>query len=337
MSDSTPQASLAPWLQLQLSNLLARRGHAWLLQGPSGLGQYDLALELARAWLCENPSATGACGHCHSCHAVDVRTHPDLCVLMPETLSIELNWPLDEKAQKDIDDKKRKASKEIRVEAAREMVTFTQHTRSGGRTKVVLIYPAERMNHVTANTILKTLEEPPGETRFVLASEASHQLLPTIRSRCQTHAMHWPDEAQSLEWLTAQGLRPEEAVIWLRASGGRPQDALKLPDLGLKASDWSAFPQMAAKGSLGKLVEATPAQVIDALQKLCHDCLAVLSGASPRFFSATDLPTSNQVPLLTQWGKELMQQSRSAEHPFNAGLMLEALASQAHMALRTKN
>jgi DNA polymerase-3 subunit delta' len=64
--------------------LLAQRGHAWLLQGPSGLGQYALGLELVRAWLCDAPTRTGACGQCASCHAIDVRTHADLCVLMPE-------------------------------------------------------------------------------------------------------------------------------------------------------------------------------------------------------------------------------------------------------------
>jgi DNA polymerase-3 subunit delta' len=149
---------------------------------------------------------------------VDVRTHADLCSLMPETLALELNWPLDEKTQKELDDKKRKPSKEIRVEAAREMVAFSQFTRSGGSTKVVFVYPAERMNHITANTILKTLEEPPGECRFVLASEAAHQLLPTIRSRCQTHTMVWPTEAESLSWLQTQGVPAADAV----AAGGEP-------------------------------------------------------------------------------------------------------------------
>ncbi|MBK5206584.1 MAG: DNA polymerase III subunit delta', partial [Polaromonas sp.] len=172
---------LAPWLQTQLESLLAQRGHAWLLSGPSGLGQFELALALARAWLCEQPSAQGACGHCGGCHAVDVHTHADLCTLLPETLSLGLGWPLDEKTQDELDSKKRKPSKEIKVDAAREAVTFTQFTRSRGSTKVVLVFPAERMNNVTANTLLKTLEEPPGAVKFILASEAAHQLLPTIR------------------------------------------------------------------------------------------------------------------------------------------------------------
>jgi DNA polymerase-3 subunit delta' len=109
MSSEAPaqRAPLAPWLQIQLRGLLAQRGHAWLLSGPSGLGQFELALALARAWLCEQPSEQGACGRCGSCHAVDVHTHADLCLLMPETLSLALGWPLDEKTQDDLDSKKR--------------------------------------------------------------------------------------------------------------------------------------------------------------------------------------------------------------------------------------
>lgn len=73
----------------------------------------------------------------------------------------------------------------------RDAVEFSQRTSARGRGKVVLIFPADRMNTVTANALLKTLEEPPGDVRFVLATEAAHQLLPTVRSRCLDphHAM----------------------------------------------------------------------------------------------------------------------------------------------------
>ena len=328
---------LSPWLQGQLTTLLARRGHAWLLQGPSGLGQYTLGLELARAWLCEHPSEHGACYQCRSCHAIDVRTHADLCTLMPETLSLDLSWPLDEKTQKDLDDKKRKPSKEIRVEAARDMVSFSQQTRSGGRTKVVFVYPAERMNHVTANTILKTLEEPPGECRFVLASEAAHLLLPTIRSRCQTHTLVWPTEAESLSWLQSQGVPPTDAATLLRAAGGRPEDALALAQNGLKAAHWASLPKAVLRGDVGAVSDATPSQAIAMLQKLCHDLLAVRTGAQPRFFAAQDLPAAGTVASLTQWSKDLMQGARTSEHPYNPGLMFEALVARAQTALRAKD
>jgi DNA polymerase-3 subunit delta' len=125
-------AESRPWIRSQLRQLLAQRGHAWLLHGPSGLGQYQLALSLAQAWLCDRPTPEGACGQCDSCHQVTVRSHTDLAVLMPETVMMELGWPLGEKAQADIDDKKRKPSREIRVEAA-EAVSFCPAHQCGGR------------------------------------------------------------------------------------------------------------------------------------------------------------------------------------------------------------
>jgi DNA polymerase-3 subunit delta' len=327
----------APWIIEQATQLLAQRGHAWLLQGASGLGQYTLGLDLAMGWLCERPLQGGAaCLACGSCHAVRVRTHADLFVLMPETFMQELAWPLSEKAQGEIDDKKRKPSKEIRVEAMRDAVEFSQRTSARGRGKVVMVYPAERMNHITANALLKTLEEPPGDVRFVLASEAAHQLLPTIRSRCLAHPMRWPTHDDSLAWMAGQGVEGADAAVLLRAAGGRPEDALRMARAGRTARAWSALPKAVARGDAAALSDCSPAQAVEALQKLCHDLLAQRSGAAPRFFEAGDLPAGGTLQSLAQWWQSLTRSARTAEHPFNPGLMLEALVSQARSALHSK-
>ena len=349
-------AALAPWLQTQLSSLLTQRGHAWLLAGPSGLGQFDLAQALVKAWLCDKPGPQGACGVCGSCHAVDVHTHADLAVLIPEALSLDLDWPLDEKTQRELDEKKRKPSKEIKVDAAREVVSFTQFTRSRGTTKVVLVFPAERMNGITANTLLKTLEEPPGAVKFVLATEAAHHLLPTIRSRCLGHTMVWPGFDEALAWLqtaselgSGQGdsknpIKPpsrDDLKTLLNAAGGRPADALAWVKSGQAAAiarSWQALPKAMVRGDVSALSDWLPAQAVDALQKLCHDVWAVRAGAQPRFFDSSDLPAS---PVksgtfgLASWAKELATTARTVEHPYNPGLMLESLASRAKMALNS--
>ena len=330
-------SACAPWIVAQCKTLLAQRGHAWLLAGPSGLGQYDLALALAQAWLCEQPSALGACGVCGSCHAIDVRTHADLCVLMPETVMIDLGWPLSEAAQSDIDDKKRKASKEIRVEAMRDAVEFSQRTSARGRGKAVLIFPAERMNVVTANALLKTLEEPPGDVRFVLATDAAYQLLPTIRSRCLAHTMAWPALDVSLAWLEQHGLGADEAKVMLRASGGRPQDSLQFFAAKADARAWITLPRAVARGDLGVFKDWSAPQIVNALQKLCHDMIAIRVGAPARFFETADLPLGASVASLTAWAKSLADSKQTAEHPFNAGLMMEALVSQAQIALNSGN
>ena len=373
-SDTLPvRPPLAPWLQTQLESLLQQRGHAWILGGPSGLGQFDLALATARAWLCEQATPQGACNHCASCHAVDVHTHADLSVLMPETLSLELGWPLDQKTQDDLDAKKRKPSKEIKVDAARDVVSFTQFTRSRGTTKVVLVFPAERMNHITANTLLKTLEEPPGAVKFILATEAAHQLLPTIRSRCISHTMVWPAFDEALGWLQTQtaaqaasdapakNTRPSKAPdaadlqTLLTAAGGRPADALAWAQGAAPldaAKHWQSLPVAMARGDVSALSGFAPGDAVVALQKLCHDALALKMGAVPRFFSAKDIAaaTANRpgppakenlsgaasVQALSQWAKELATTARTAEHPYNPGLMLEFLVSRAALALNVK-
>lgn len=326
-------STLAPWIAAQARQLLAQRGHAWLLQGPSGLGQYGLGLSLVRAWLCEQPAEQGACGQCPSCHAIEVRTHADLCVLMPETVMIALGWPLDEKAQADIDEKKRKPSKEIRIEAMRDAIEFAQRTSARGRGKAVLIYPAERMNHVTANALLKTLEEPPGDVRFVLASEAAHLLLPTIRSRCLTHVMAWPGHDDARAWLQAQDVPAADALTLLRAAGGRPEDALHYAGSGRDPQSWRKLPCAMQRGELPLVADWSPAQLIDALHKLCHDLMARGVGAQPRYFVPEDLPTPPALERLKDWQQELVREGRTAEHTYNSGLMLEALVSRAQSAL----
>ena len=337
----------APWLHAQQTKLLSQRGHAWLLQGPSGLGQYELGLSLVQAWLCDQPQPDGtACGHCDSCHAVAVRTHADLQVLMPEVQMQALQWPLPERAQAELDDKKRKPSKEIRVDALRQTIEFAQRTSARGRGKAVLIYPAERMNVVSANALLKTLEEPAGDVRFVLATEAGHLLLPTIRSRCITHQMQWPTAEVAVAWLQQCGLNPELAAQSLQMAGGRPSDALTLLQTGVQVEDWGKWPRALAQGEGAWLKDVPVPQAVASLQKLCHDLMAMHSGAAPRYFSAPDLAwlyTSTggrsrpwpEWPALVLWSQQLMDCAKQAEHPFHAGLMTEFLVAQAAQAINS--
>ena len=361
LTSSTSELNLPPWLERQLATLLSQRGHAWLLEGPSGLGQYRLALALARAWLCDQPvrDAAGqiqaACGTCDSCHAVDVRTHADLAVLMPETVAMALNWPFSEKAQSEIDDKKRKPSKEIRVEALRDVVEFSQRTAGRAQGKVVLVFPAEHMNGIAANTLLKTLEEPAGHLRFILASENAQALLPTIRSRCQSHPMRWPDPPEALAWMREQApsATPDKTLSkLLRATGGRPQDASDLlnagPSIDPWIQAWSQLPQHLANGQPGLLTEATPPQAVAMLQKVCHDLMVQVAGGTPRYFDASDLPAaksdrgiaanaesaSQRWMALNAWARDLNQSAQTADHAFNPGLMLEALVSRAQTAIQ---
>lgn len=331
---------LPPWLAKQRSQLLKLSAHALLLHGPSGLGQYELALSLAQAWLCEQADrAPGdpACGQCASCQQMQSRGHTDLVVLMPETLMLGLGWPLPEKAQKDIDDKKRKPSQEIRIESVREAVQFASLTSGRGRGKVILVYPAEAMNTPAANALLKTLEEPLGSLRFVLASEAAHALLPTIRSRCQAFALTEPSHAQAMAWLGAHApdASPDIFETALHASGHRPLDAAKIIASGAHAY-WAKLPLALQKGRVDIAANYTSVELLDAQHKLCHDLWATKLGAKPRFFGAQDLPKPPPARALAEWGEQLKALHRRIDHPFKQELLIEDMVQQAKVCINSR-
>ena len=144
--------------------------------------------------------------------------------------------------------------------------------------------------------------------------------------------MAWPDKDSALSWLQAQGMPAAQAGVLLRAAGGRPEDALLFSKSGRDAQAWVRLPKAMAQGDVTVLKDWAPAQAVD---KLCHDVLAVKTGADPRFFDTADLPAGGSLSTLTAWAKSLATSTRTAEHPFNAGLMLESLVSQAKFALNS--
>ena len=322
---------LLPWLDQPLRQALAtQRAHALLVHGPQGVGQFELATTLAQAWLCEAAQDARPCGVCASCRLVLARSHPDLLVLVPDAQREALGWGTanegdEEKASK------AKPSKEIKVEAVRQAVSFAQTTSARGRGKVVVLHPAERMNGISANTLLKTLEEPPGNARFVLSCAAPDALLPTIRSRCQAVVLGLPPRDQAIAWLTQRGLA--DAAVLLDAAGGQPQDALAWRDLGVDAALWTRLPALVRQGDVAAIAGWPLPRLIDALQKLCHDAACVALGAAPRYFPAGSIARGAQTSALAEWNRELQRIARHAEHPWTLGLMAESLIQQGRRAL----
>lgn len=324
-----------PWLAQPLSDALAHaRSHALLVQGPAGVGQFELALLLAQSWLCEAPQAgkAWACGHCGSCRLFQSRTHPDFMLLLPEALREPLGWGGDEaEATKE---SKSKPSREIKIEAVRAMLGFAQATSARGRAKVVVVHPAEALNTVAANALLKTLEEPAGQLRFALSCSAPEALLPTIRSRCQPLPLALPGQDLALEWLAGQGIAQPEVL--LAAAGGRPQQARDWAQAGLSSAAWLQLPQRLARGEAAALADWPLPRAIDALQRLCHDLLRCAHGAAAAYFPAASLPSVPSIAALQGWERQLLQAARHAEHPLNAALLVESLVLQGQAALRTR-
>ncbi|MEO6031480.1 MAG: DNA polymerase III subunit delta' [Burkholderiaceae bacterium] len=324
-----------PWLDAPLRQALStQQAHALLIHGPQGVGQFELALALAQGWLCEDASATARpCGSCAACRLVQAHSHPDLLVLLPEALREPLGWGAPGGENDGAGDKpgKAKPSKDIKVEAVRAAVAFAQTTSARGRGKVVVLHPAERMNSVAANTLLKTLEEPPGNARFALASAAADVLLPTIRSRCQSLALGLPPTALAVAWLAEQHVK--EPAVMLAATGGQPQEALAWSEQGIDAHLWERLPRLVTRGEASAFAAWPLARVIDALQKLCHDSACVALGAAPRYFPTGAIKSDAKLDALLRWMGELNRSARHAEHPWHAALMLEALVQRGRRAL----
>lgn len=170
---------LEQWRRVTDIEASGRLAHALLLRGPEGTGKRHFAEALAARLLCEAADAGARpCGQCRSCHLAAVGTHPDLQRVQPE----------EDRRQIVID----------QIRALIEHVGLTAHF---GRRKLVVLAPAEAMTRAAANTLLKTLEEPPGDSVFVLVAHAASRLPATVRSRCQRLDFPLPAPALSLPWL----------------------------------------------------------------------------------------------------------------------------------------
>ena len=205
---------ILPW-QASLWKLLTSRrehAHAYLLHGPAGIGKRALAEQLMALLLCHRPTPDGACGQCKGCMLLGAHTHPDHYVLEPEEVD-----------------------KAIRVDQVRQLVGFVSQTAQLGGRKVVLIEPAEAMNLNAANALLKSLEEPAGNTVLLLISHQPSRLLPTVRSRCVQQACPMPERNQSLVWLSDQlpDLSVGQRQELLALAAGSPLAALDLHRSGV--------------------------------------------------------------------------------------------------------
>jgi DNA polymerase-3 subunit delta' len=312
-----------PWLREPLAQALRLdRSHALLLHAPQDVGQFELALALAQAWLCEQPERR-PCGQCYACRLVRQRSHPDLRIVVPDALRLQFEWLVEDDP---LLRTTAKPSREIKVEQVREATEWSQRSAGSARGRALVMYPAEAINPTSANALLKTLEEPPGRLRIVMAGGDPEHLLPTLRSRVQRVRIAAPEAPQALAWLNAQGI--SQASRALAVAGGSPLAALALHEAGLDEAVLDGLPRAVARGDAQALLGKPLPLVIDLLQRVAHDAMAQATGARPLFFDPAQVPSGATLPRLIEWQRELLRVARHDEHPWHAPLLVEALVTK---------
>ncbi|WP_321164417.1 DNA polymerase III subunit delta' [Altererythrobacter sp. Root672] len=236
-----------PWREWRSASAGPRLHHGWILAGPRGLGKAGFALQAARELVAEPGSAqpTG--------------NHPDIILLEP------LPATADDEKKRD-EGKPYQTKRNISVEQIRGMQQRLTTRPTLGSRRVIIIDPADELEKGAANALLKSLEEPPAGSFFMLIAHRPGRLLPTIRSRCRTLLFPKLTSEQVASILSREAPEADPATreAAVAASGGSPGAALEFVQLDLGAM-YRLMGEIAAKGDAsferrGKLSEALGAR-----------------------------------------------------------------------------
>ncbi|MBK5936876.1 DNA polymerase III subunit delta' [Halorhodospira halophila] len=325
------RGQLPPWLLPELDRLLAlhdqgRLHHALLLTGRTGLGKRLLAGVLARALLCQGGEEGGQrpCGECRGCRLTGGGAHPDLRTLSPSRGG---------------------ERGEIVVDSVRGLVDFLHLSAQLSGSRVAVIVPCDRLNRAAANSLLKTLEEPPAGVFLILATGRPGRLPPTVRSRCTVRGLSPPPWGTARQWLIERAAAgAERADKALALAGGMPLAAERiLREQGLEG--YEALLQQLHRLSAGgdpvkeaETWERAPEALADAVSAILADLLRQRHGAPDRGL----LPSTLAQQLIRQASPESLHQTflrigehrRSLEQPLNGRLAAEAILLDLAAALR---
>ncbi len=197
--------------QRQAVNLLGRSlasgrvAHAYLFRGPEGVGKQLLARGLTAALNCSDRKGLSSCGRCPSCRKFAAGSHPDFFRVSPEKGA-------------------------IKIAQVRELIKKLSFAPYEAQTRVVLIEDVHSMRQEAANSLLKTLEEPPENNVLILTADSAANVLQTIVSRCQTVPFYSLSSEDTAEILTAldKEMSGETARLLARLAEGSPGRAVLL-------------------------------------------------------------------------------------------------------------
>ncbi|MED5372673.1 MAG: DNA polymerase III subunit delta' [Myxococcota bacterium] len=212
--------------------------HCYLFEGPPQVGKHTAALLLARTAACTAETGPFPCGECLTCKQMAKGIHPDLITLAPDAS---------------------RKSGTISVAQVRELIRQVRLRPYNASWRTVIIDPVDALMPQAANALLKTLEEPPPDTGFVLVTSRVSSLLPTVLSRSQRVRFAAVSEGELAPFLDQQGVAESQRIA--RLSMGCPGAALAMGQGGLEALD-------AARSELVSVLQGGIPAVIDAAEQI---------------------------------------------------------------------
>ena len=290
--------------------------HSLILSGPKGSGKYTLALMLAKAFNCLNPTESDGlpdfCGRCSNClriadsanlealvaEAVEARealretdkketriliqTHPDLLIVPPDPPQLL-----------------------IKLGQVRQVIHVAFYRPPVESRRTFTIFTSSAFMKEAANSLLKVLEEPPEHTSLILLTENPQELLPTIRSRAVVHRLGAlaASDLESLLALRRPQLKPQDRALAARLAEGAVgraltldlpayltsrQEALLLLRTALREPDYSQLFQSTEKYRAGADGQEKTLNLLRALSSLVEDLLLVVAG-TPRLIRNIDI------------------------------------------------
>jgi DNA polymerase-3 subunit delta' len=180
-----------------------RLPHGFLFKGPDGVGKCLFGRGVAASLNCKAGNPVGACGICASCRKLYSGNHPDFTVVRPDKGA-------------------------IKIDQVRELVKSLSYPPYESAHRIVILEDVHTMRREAANSLLKTLEEPPPGNLLILTTDSSREILPTLTSRCQviTFVPLSPEETAAI--LVAHGIEETDARLLARLAEGSPGSALTL-------------------------------------------------------------------------------------------------------------
>lgn len=299
-----------PWREWRSAMGGARMHHGWILAGKRGLGKLDFARAAARELVAEVgiPQPTG--------------DHPDIMTVT--------YGPKDKKAIAAQDaGKEYERARSIRIGQIREMQRRLTVRPTLGQRRAVIINPADDMERATSNALLKSLEEPPAGTFFILVTHRPSRLLPTIRSRCRVLRFPVLKDAQLEAMLEASGAGgdADARLTAIRAAEGSYGAALQFAeqDLAPVAAMIRQLltrpdPDFAGRAELGRLIgPRADRERLQAVFELAQAIVTELARSSEN--------SAHRAALIDAHGALVTLASQAPSYNFDTGLLTFEIGS----------